>query len=384
MSTAPDVRSEAGSADPLAADQRIVLELRDVTKRFGEVRAVDRLSFAVRAGEVFTLLGPSGCGKSTALRLVAGLEHPDEGQIVLNDRVIAAANDMRFVPPEKRNMGMVFQSYAIWPHFTVFENVAFPLRLRRTPTTEIRRRVAETLEVVGLGGLESRPATMLSGGQQQRVALARALVYSPDVLLLDEPLSNLDAKLREHMRLELRSIQQRLRISVLFVTHDQAEAMTLSDRVAVMNAGRFEQVGTPADVYERPETPFVRDFLGRAIILRGTARRDGNDILLDLAGEQGRSLRLPPGEGVGSVDGSTVAISCRPEDAFLEPSGPPAVNRVPVVIDEVAYLGERIEYAVRTHGGRSFVVFGTRRKRHSVGSELDLVIDTRDATVWSE
>jgi ABC-type Fe3+/spermidine/putrescine transport system ATPase subunit len=377
-------RSDPASTDGRTPDQRIVLELREVTKRFGEVTAVDRLSFAVQAGEVFTLLGPSGCGKSTALRLVAGLEHPDDGQILLNDQVIAAGKDARFVPPEKRNMGMVFQSYAIWPHFTVFENVAFPLRLRRTPKAEIRQRVADTLEVVGLGGLESRPATALSGGQQQRVALARALVYSPDVLLLDEPLSNLDAKLREHMRLELRSIQQRLRISVLFVTHDQAEAMTLSDRVAVMNAGRFEQVGTPADVYERPATPFVRDFLGRAIILRGTARRDGNDVLLDLTGEQGRSLRLPPGANVSSPDGSTVAISCRPEDAVLEPLGQPALNRLPVVIEEVAYLGERIEYAVRTQGGRSFVVFGTRRERHEVGSALDLVIDTRDATVWAE
>jgi ABC-type Fe3+/spermidine/putrescine transport system ATPase subunit len=317
------------------------------------------------------------------LRLVAGLEQPDEGQIVLNDRVIAAPNDARFVPPEKRNMGMVFQSYAIWPHFTVFENVAFPLRLRRTAMAEIRRRVAETLEVVGLGGLEDRPATALSGGQQQRVALARALVYSPDVLLLDEPLSNLDAKLREHMRLELRSIQQRLRISVLFVTHDQAEAMTLSDRVAVMSAGRFEQVGTPADVYERPATPFVRDFLGRAIILRGTARRDGSDVLLDLTGEQGRLLRLSPGTDI-APNGSTVAISCRPEDAALEPRGPLAVNRIPVLIDEVAYLGERIEYAVRTPGGRNFVVFGSRHERYAVGAALDLVLDTRDATVWAE
>jgi ABC-type Fe3+/spermidine/putrescine transport system ATPase subunit len=366
-------------------DQRVVLELRDVTRRFGEVTAVDRLSFSIRAGEVFTLLGPSGCGKSTALRLVAGLERPDAGQILLNDRVIAAANDARFLPPEKRNMGMVFQSYAIWPHFTVFENVAFPLRLRRTPTEQIRQRVSETLEIVGLGGLESRPATMLSGGQQQRVALARALVYSPDVLLLDEPLSNLDAKLREHMRLELRAIQQRLRISVLFVTHDQAEAMTLSDRVAVMNAGRFEQVGSPADVYERPKTPFVRDFLGRAIILRGTTRREGGDLLLDLTGENGACLRLPGAGANAHAPGSTVAISCRPEDSTLEPTGQPAVNRVPVIVDEVAYLGERIEYAVRTSvGGRSFLVYSARRDRFPVGAQLDLVVDPSEATVWAE
>src|SRR4051812_28872687 len=192
------------------ATGQTVLELRNVTKRYGATAAVDDLSFTINQGEVFTLLGPSGCGKSTTLRIVAGLEHPEEGELSLTGQTIVSASKGLFLPPERRNMGMVFQSYAIWPHFTVFENVAFPLRLRHVGGSEIRERVTEALDLVGLSGLGERGATMLSGGQQQRVALARALVYRPDILLLDEPLSNLDAKLREHMRLELRSIQRRL------------------------------------------------------------------------------------------------------------------------------------------------------------------------------
>src|SRR5579862_5310494 len=264
------------------ASEAPVLDLQDLTKRFGQVVAVDHIDFTVQPGEVFTLLGPSGCGKSTTLRLVAGLEQPDEGSLLLRGKVIVSARDHIFLPPERRNMGMVFQSYAIWPHMTVFENVAFPLQLRHWPRQKIRDAVSDTLTTVGLEGLEQRPATMLSGGQQQRVALARALVYNPDILLLDEPLSNLDAKLREHMRVELRSLQRRLGIAVLFVTHDQAEAMALSDRVAVMNAGHLEQVGSPVEVYEQPETAFVRDFLGRAITMECTVRREGERTWLEL------------------------------------------------------------------------------------------------------
>lgn len=384
MTGAVERRSPQGPAPLRRTDGGWVLELRDVTKRFGEVAAVRCVSFSVEAGEVFTLLGPSGCGKSTTLRLIAGLEQPDEGQILLNGRIIASAREGLFLPPERRNMGMVFQSYAIWPHFTVFENVAFPLRLRRWPRDRVRARVGETLEVVGLGGLEDRPATMLSGGQQQRVALARALVYSPDILLLDEPLSNLDAKLREHMRLELRSIQRRLGISVLFVTHDQTEAMTLSDHLAVMNGGQFEQVGSPAEVYERPATAFVRDFLGRALVLKGVVRRGGDGVRMELAGEQGRSLCLDDSVLGGLRDGLAVVVACRPEDVVLEPPSPPAPNRLSVVIEEAAYLGERMEYSVRTRGGRSFVVFSPRRERYPIGATLDLVLDTAQASVWPE
>src|SRR5437870_7653762 len=228
-----------------------------LVEMFGTVTAVNDLSFEAKAGEFLTLLGPSGCGKTTTLRLVAGLERPDRGEVQVGGRLLSSANSGLFVPPERRGMGMVFQSYAIWPHMTVFENVAFPLQEMRVPRPEIRQRVRAMLETVGLGGLEDRPAPMLSGGQQQRVALARALVFNPEVLLLDEPLSNLDARLREEMRFELRDMQARLGITSIFVTHDQAEAMTLSHHIIVMNAGRLEQHGTPEDVYRRPRTQFV-------------------------------------------------------------------------------------------------------------------------------
>ncbi|MBM4299015.1 MAG: ABC transporter ATP-binding protein, partial [Deltaproteobacteria bacterium] len=205
-----------------------VLEFRSVVKRFGAVNAVDGVSFSIAPGEVFTLLGPSGCGKTTTLRLVAGLEEPDGGEILIRGAAVAAPDRGLFAAPEKRQLGMVFQSYAIWPHLSVFENVAFPLRVRRETHDGVRKRVLQTLEIVGLGGLAERGATQLSGGQQQRVALARALVYEPAILLLDEPLSNLDAKLREQMRVEIRALQRKLNLTILYVTHDQAEAMTLS------------------------------------------------------------------------------------------------------------------------------------------------------------
>jgi ABC-type Fe3+/spermidine/putrescine transport system ATPase subunit len=364
------------------ATGQTVLELSHVTKRYGAVAALDDLSFTINQGEVFTLLGPSGCGKSTTLRIVAGLEHPEEGELSLTGQTIVSATRGLFLPPERRNMGMVFQSYAIWPHFTVFENVAFPLRLRRLGGSEIKERVDEALDLVGLSGLGERGATMLSGGQQQRVALARALVYRPDILLLDEPLSNLDAKLREHMRLELRSIQRRLGMTVLFVTHDQAEAMTMSDRVAVMNLGRFEQIGAPAEVYERPATPLGRDFLGRALVLDGQARSEGSLVRVDVSEEPGRHLLFQ--KSAISVDSDSVAltIACRPEDVRVEAAGPLAPNRLLAVVEEVAYLGERVEYSVRTAAGRSFLVFSPRKDQFPIGAHIDLVIDTAGATVW--
>jgi iron(III) transport system ATP-binding protein len=239
------------------------LTLTNVVKRFGHLTAVDHLNLDVQEGEFLTLLGPSGCGKSTTLRLIAGLERPNEGTIKLGDRIMSSGESRVFTPPEKRGMGMVFQSYAVWPHMTVAQNVGFPLKLRRVPRAEQQERVSNALRMVGLEGLESRGATQLSGGQQQRVALARALVHNPSVLLLDEPLSNLDAKLREQMRLELRLLQRRLQITTIFVTHDQAEAMVLSDRIIVMNHGHVEQIGGPDEIYERPNTRFVMDFVGR-------------------------------------------------------------------------------------------------------------------------
>ena len=249
-----------------------LLQLKQVTKRFNDQVVVHHVDLTLRRGEFFTLLGPSGCGKTTTLRMVAGLERPDGGEIVLRGRPVASAASGHFDPPEKRNLGMVFQSYAIWPHMTVFENVAYPLELRRQPRATIRARVAEVLDLVGLAGLEQRPATQLSGGQQQRLALCRALVYEPDLILLDEPFSNLDAKLREQMRVELKLLQQRLNVTVLFVTHDQLEALSLSDTIAVMNLGRLEQVGTPRALYDGPGSPFVRDFIGQNVLLDGHVR----------------------------------------------------------------------------------------------------------------
>src|SRR5690242_1171367 len=221
------------------------LEARNVVKRFNRVTAVDGVSFTVEQGAVLTLLGPSGCGKTTTLRVVAGFERPDDGEVDIQGRTVVAPARGINTPPEKRGLGMVFQSYAIWPHMTVFQNVAYPLVIRRIKKAEIRERVEQTLELVGLQGYGERPATLLSGGQQQRVALARALVYSPSILLLDEPLSNLDAKLRNQMRIELKRLQERVSVSVLFVTHDQIEAMSLSTQLAVMNQGKIEQLGSP-------------------------------------------------------------------------------------------------------------------------------------------
>lgn len=331
-----------------------VLEFIELTKFYGSVQAVREIGLAIAPGEFFTLLGPSGCGKTTTLRLVAGLEEPDNGEIRLNGNPIVSPKRGIFLPPDKRNMGMVFQSYAIWPHLTVFENVAFPLRVRREPAGVIRERVAEALELVGLRGLEGRVATELSGGQQQRVALARALVYTPILLLLDEPLSNLDAKLREQMRFELRSLQRRLKLPVLYVTHDQTEAMTISDRIAVMHQGRLEQVGTPDEVYEMPATPFVGDFLGRTIVLEGTVKKD----------EKGNWIELLDGSGhlFGSnsgwarfAEGEQVRIISRPEDVEIMPMGEVGPNHAIARIEEVAYLGDHFEYNVSS-GGRSFVL----------------------------
>jgi ABC-type Fe3+/spermidine/putrescine transport system ATPase subunit len=231
-----------------------------ITKRFGEAIAVDRVDLTLKAGTLSTLLGPSGCGKTTTLRMIAGLEHPDEGRIAIDDQVVF--EQRKVVAPEDRQIGMVFQSYAVWPHLTVFENVAYPLRVRRASRQEIERQVTSALRTVQMEHLAARFPAQLSGGQQQRVALARAIVYAPRLLLLDEPLSNLDAQLRDEMRNEIRQMQSRLGLTALYVTHDQSEALAISDFVAVMNKGRVVQRGTPRDIYQRPASRFVAQFLG--------------------------------------------------------------------------------------------------------------------------
>ena len=261
------------------------LALRRLRKTFGTVVAVADVSLEAAPGEFLSLLGPSGCGKSTVLRMVAGLVEPDVGTIVLGGQ------DITRVPVHRRNLGLVFQSYALFPHMTVFENVSFGLRRRKVPAAELRARVERALELVRLGPLGARHPRELSGGQQQRVALARALVTEPSVLLLDEPLSNLDALLRDEMRVELKRLQERLGATMIFVTHDQAEALTLSDRVVVMDHGRVEQIGRPDEVYRRPATGFVARFLGRANFLAGVvARRESDGVVITLDG--GRAVTV--------------------------------------------------------------------------------------------
>ena len=248
------------------------IEVADLVVRYGDVTAVDSIGFDIAPGELVTLLGPSGCGKTTTLRAVAGLETPSGGTIRLNGDTVYSAGERRNVPAEKRGVSMVFQSYAIWPHMTVFDNVAYGLRVRRLPQAEVRQNVERVLDLVQMQGFADRPASKLSGGQQQRVAVARAIAFSPSVVLFDEPLSNLDAKLRAEMRVELRELQRRLDITSLYVTHDQEEALAISDRVIVMNGGRIEQIGTPEDIYNRPHSRFVADFVGSANLIEGKVR----------------------------------------------------------------------------------------------------------------
>src|ERR1700710_3016364 len=248
------------------------IEVSGLTVRYNDVVAVDGIDFTIQPGELVTLLGPSGCGKTTTLRAIAGLEDPSRGVIRLGGKTVYASAEKRNVPSEKRGLSMVFQSYAIWPHMTVAENVAYGFNVRKLPRAEVEQNVRRVLDLVQMSGYADRPAPKLSGGQQQRIAVARAIAFSPDVLLLDEPLSNLDAKLRTEMRVELRELQRRLDITSLYVTHDQEEALAISDRVIVMNGGRIEQIGSPEQVYNRPCSLFVADFVGAANLIRGRMR----------------------------------------------------------------------------------------------------------------
>jgi len=317
--------------------------LEDVVKIFqarggsGEVLAVDHVFIEIEKGELVTLLGPSGCGKTTTLRLIAGFEFPTQGTIRLDGQVI---NDE---PPHKRDMSMVFQSYAIFPHLSVYENTAYGLNVQRMPKNKVREQVARALALVELTGLENRAPNQLSGGQQQRVALARALVMEPKVLLMDEPLSNLDAKLREQMRTEIRRIQQRLAITSVYVTHDQVEAMTLSDRIVVMNEGKIEQIGTPTEIYRRPQTRFVADFIGRANFVEGTVRdrRDGQ-LVLDVLGTTLTALAPETGFELGAP--ATLVV--RPEMVEIDPPE----SQVEGVVRRATYLGNIIEYDVEVAG----------------------------------
>jgi ABC-type Fe3+/spermidine/putrescine transport system ATPase subunit len=314
------------------------ISLRGVVKRFAGVVAVDGATVDVADGELFTLLGPSGCGKTTLLRLIAGFYTPDSGEIWFGPRRVDG------MPAHARNIGMVFQNYALWPHMTVRANITYGLRLRRRPDAEIERRLADVLSKVNLVGLEARYPGQLSGGQQQRVALARALVLNPEILLLDEPLSNLDAKIRMHVRTEIRRLQRELGITTVYVTHDQEEALSLSDRVAVMRQGVILQIAAPKELYERPGTRFVADFVGVNNFIAGICREvaDGRVVVETTLG----ALRGRPGGTVGP--GQRCVLAVRPENIALHP-GPE--NTCPGRVVLASYLGSTLRYDVETTAG---------------------------------
>jgi iron(III) transport system ATP-binding protein len=314
------------------------------------IRAAHDVTFEVPQGKLFTLLGPSGCGKTTTLRSIAGLERPRSGEIIVGGSVIYSSRKDVFVPPNRRGLGMVFQSYAIWPHMTVFDNAAFPLQVAKKSRKVISDRVQRVLKVVALDEMADREATKLSGGQQQRLALARALVMEPPLLLLDEPLSNLDAKLRERMRFELKRLQRELGITTVYVTHDQSEALALSHAIAVMNGGRIEQLGSPREVYERPRNQFVADFIGTTNFIKGTVERADSAAGFYRIGSEIGALKA---RGVDSLrTGEEVVLSIRPEDIELSERRHDGENTYEAVVDQKVFLGEFVDFQVKI-GSRS-------------------------------
>ncbi|MBI2210275.1 MAG: ABC transporter ATP-binding protein [Deltaproteobacteria bacterium] len=320
-----------------------MVKIESLEKYFGEdkerVHVLKGVTLEIPEGSLYTFLGPSGCGKTTTLRCVAGLERPEGGKISIDGKAVFASGERVYVPTNKRPIGMVFQSYAIWPHMTVFENVAYPLTIQRRPKSEIRQKVEDVLKIVGLHGLEDRPAPKLSGGQQQRVAFARALVNEPKVMLLDEPLSNLDAKLRVQMRFEIKALQRRVNITTIFVTHDQSEALAISDQIAVMHAGRLIEVGTPHQLYSRPKRKFTATFLGLTNLIEGK--------VLDL-GADSRPGKIETAKGVlsfipaaGLVKGQPAVLSIRPEHIQVHKQQPQGLeNVVEGTIKEAVFMGD--------------------------------------------
>jgi spermidine/putrescine transport system ATP-binding protein len=327
------------------------IDLRDVVKRFGDIYAVDHVSLQIRDGEFFSMLGPSGCGKTTTLRMIAGFEYPTSGSISIHGR------EMATIPPHQRPVNTVFQSYALFPHMTVEQNVAFGLEMKRLPRAEIGPRVKEALEMVRLGGFAERRSRQMSGGQQQRVALARALVNHPEVLLLDEPLGALDQKLRKEMQLELKSLQSRVGITFIFVTHDQEEALTMSDRIAVMSRGKVLQVGSPTEIYERPTCKFVADFIGETNFIDGKVIDNGGNYAT-IQTPEGLTLRgiIPRPVTLGEA----ATLSIRPEKAQLVPlehakaDGP---FTLPVRVELVSYIGSDTRITVRLNDQRTLDVW---------------------------
>lgn len=342
------------------------LELRNLVKRFGAVAAVDGINLSIGKGKLFSFLGPSGCGKTTTLRMIAGLESPTEGEIAVNGNVIS--DSRRVVLPEKRNMSMVFQSYAVWPHMSVWDNVAYGLKIKRLNKADIAKKVGETLDMVGLADYKDRFPTQLSGGQQQRVALARALANEPDILLLDEPLCNLDAKLRENMRFEIRQLQQRLGITAVYVTHSQDEALAVSDEIVIMRDGRILQQGTPEDIYAHPNSSFVAGFIGLANKLDAqiaAVEQDCYRVRL----ENGAVLIAARGRGE-FVLGERCNLLIRPENIVFDAwNRNLTYNALEARVENVSFTGSIVNYFVRFDGvADSYRVQSTPPVRYAVGS----------------
>jgi iron(III) transport system ATP-binding protein len=347
-----------------------------VSKVLGQVKAVDNLTLDIAPGELFFLLGPSGCGKTTALRLVAGFYTPDEGRIFFNQR------DQSRVPPHKRNTGMVFQNYALWPHMDVWNNVAYGLKMRGVSESEKQARVARALEIVQMQGFARRVPNQLSGGQQQRVALARALVIEPDVVLLDEPLSNLDAKLRVETRAQIKEIHGKIQRTMIYVTHDQIEALSMADRIAVMRRGRVVQVGTPRELYTRPESAFVAEFIGGTNLLPGRLEETGD---LFLVKTDAGIVRAQNG-AKGGMRGQPVLCSVRPESVHLRPveGAPPAfMNQLTGEVQSIMYRGDSEEYCLRLGGGILLraVQHDQAMRKAQVGDQVTVHFDLRDVVV---
>jgi len=319
-------------------DVRRGVYLKSLTKRFGKVVAVDNVTLHVREGEFLTLLGPSGSGKTTTLMLIAGFEPPTSGEIFIR------GENILLVPPFRRNIGMVFQNYALFPHMTVFDNIAFPLEMRKMAKKEIKEKVGQVLELVKLPGFEQRYPKQLSGGQQQRVALARAHIYDPPLLLMDEPLGALDRKLREYMQIEIRNLQRELKITSLYVTHDQQEALTMSDRIAVFNDGKIQQVGTPDELYEQPSNPFVADFIGESNFIEGRITRlDDKSAALTM----GHETVIPCPRLPGLEFNQEVQLTIRPEKIKFVDTSKPLPVALEGVVEELIYIGEIMRYHIR-------------------------------------
>lgn len=344
------------------------LRLEAVAKNFGSVAALDHVDLVVRHGELLTILGPSGSGKTTLLRVVAGFENPDGGTVLLKGK------DITYLSPAKRNIGMVFQNYALFPHMTVVQNVSFPLEMRKLAKADARKRVAWALGIVELEGYEERFPRQLSGGQQQRVALARAIVFDPRILLLDEPFGALDRKLREQIQLEVRRLQQRLELTALFVTHDQEEALILSDRIAVMNDGRIEQLGTPHEIYARPANRFVADFIGESNLFEGRIENQDADGL-SVRTNEGAVLRVTKDQH--RVASDKVVVLVRPEHMRLGPPGDEAANRLEGEVKEIVYLGESEKIRVTLRNGFEILV-----RRQTNTNDQSLVVGERVGVGW--